>query len=90
MKHPKTTAFYSALLYLLLAGWSGVFASLPTAINGQALPSLADMLERITDSVVNISTHGAQATQYQYYFGNQQKSRKNGGNRYVIIVDEKK
>lgn len=90
MKHLKTTAFYSSLLYLLLIGWGIVFASLPTAVNGQALPSLADMLERVTDSVVNISTHGAQATQYQYYFGNQQKSRKNGGTGSGIIVDAKK
>jgi len=33
-----------------------VHARLPNAVNGQPLPSLADMLERITPAVVNIST----------------------------------
>ncbi len=33
-------------------------AQLPAAVSGQALPSLAPMLERVTPAVVNISTEG--------------------------------
>ncbi len=34
------------------------FAALPSAVDGQALPSLAPMLERTTPAVVNIATRG--------------------------------
>lgn len=50
-------------------------ARLPAAIDGQPLPSLADMLERITPSVVNISTEkGSGSTPvkdpvYRHFFG---------------------
>ena len=37
---------------------STVYAGLPNSVEGQALPSLAPMLERTTPSVVNISTTG--------------------------------
>jgi Do/DeqQ family serine protease len=90
MNHHKTTLLYSSLLYFLLTCWGLVFASLPTAVNGQALPSLADMLERVTDSVVNISTQTRQSAQYQYYFGNQRKLRKGGGTGSGIIIDAKR
>ena len=89
MSHNKRTPFYISLLYVSLTLWGIAFASLPTAVNGQALPSLADMLERVTDSVVNISTEGRQAKQYQYYFGNQRKLRRGGGTGSGIIVDAK-
>ena len=56
---------------------SGVaLARLPAAIDGQPLPSLADMLERITPAVVNISTvqGGGKSTPvkdpvYRHFFG---------------------
>lgn len=35
-------------------------AALPTEVNGQPLPSLASMLDRVTPAVVNISTEGRQ------------------------------
>ena len=37
-----------------------VCAALPTEVNGQALPSLATMLEKVTPAVVNIATEGHQ------------------------------
>ncbi len=46
----------SLLGLLLLALTTGAGAALPAAVDGDALPSLAPMLERITPAVVNIST----------------------------------
>ena len=43
---------------LLAAVAHNVVASLPPAVDGQALPSLAPMLESVLPSVVNISTEG--------------------------------
>ena len=42
----------------LLSGIQTGLAALPTAVNGQALPTLAPMLERVTPAVVNIATAG--------------------------------
>ena len=95
MNYRNVTSVYISLMYSLLAFFGIAFASLPTAVNGQALPSLADMLERVTDSVVNISTQGRSASgdavsrEYQYYFGNKQKRRKGGGTGSGIIIDAK-
>ena len=44
------------LTALLLAGASSLQAGLPAAVDGNPLPSLAPMLERVTPTVVNIST----------------------------------
>ncbi|MFT5224723.1 MAG: Do/DeqQ family serine protease [Polaribacter sp.] len=47
------------LLILALSTWlTVVSASLPVAVGGQALPSLAPMLEKATPAVVNIATRG--------------------------------
>jgi Do/DeqQ family serine protease len=43
---------------LLLSAVLPVNAALPTEVNGQALPSLSSMLERVTPAVVNISIEG--------------------------------
>ena len=48
----------AAALLLSLAPFSVPAAALPAAVDGQALPSLAPMLERVTPAVVNISTRG--------------------------------
>ena len=37
---------------------AGAQAALPMAVDGQPLPSLAPMLERVTPAVVNISAQG--------------------------------
>ncbi|MFZ2725776.1 MAG: DegQ family serine endoprotease [Methylococcaceae bacterium] len=44
---------FAALCLLSVNAWA---TGLPSAIEGQALPSLAPMLERVTPAVVNIST----------------------------------
>jgi len=60
-KIPFVSAFTviqrGVLLFFLSFGvaWSG---SLPLMVDGQALPSLAPMLEQVTPAVVNISTQG--------------------------------
>jgi serine protease DegQ len=47
----------SVFAAVLIGAWPGAgHAALPPAINGQAMPSLAPMLEHVTPAVVNIST----------------------------------
>jgi len=43
---------------LLAMFFSGAQAAIPDAVDGQPLPSLAPILERVTPAVVNISTRG--------------------------------
>jgi len=50
---PRYLFFISCLLFSHLA-----FAVLPHAVDGEELPSLAPMLERVTPAVVNIATEG--------------------------------
>ena len=50
------TGVWLALLLALGAAGGGVHAGLPAQLGGEALPSLAPMLERVTPAVVNIST----------------------------------
>ncbi len=73
-------------------------ARLPAAIDGQPLPSLADMLEKITPSVVNISTEqgGGKSTPvkdpvYRHFFGKKVPPAQPGksvGTGSGIIIDE--
>ena len=49
--------FHIVLLYML-SSLTIASATLPTSVDGQALPTLAPMLERTTPAVVNISTTG--------------------------------
>jgi serine protease DegQ len=50
-------------------------AALPTAVNGQAVPSLAPILERVTPAVVNINTKSVQYVRsrnsefYSWFYG---------------------
>ena len=55
----RKIALFAVILFSGAAP-STVFAALPTEVNGQALPSLATMLEKVTPSVVNIATEGHQ------------------------------
>ena len=48
--------FLRAACALLIAGAGATSAALPPAIDGQALPSLAPMLEHVTPAVVNINS----------------------------------
>jgi len=50
--------FIAGVLWLSLAVAQPIAAALPVAVEGQALPSLAPMLEQVTPAVVNIATKG--------------------------------
>jgi len=52
------TSFYPSFVLILLTLFlkQSSFAGLPTHVDGQALPSLAPMLEKATPAVVNIAT----------------------------------
>ncbi len=93
MKLKKHVLPFFVILIAMLSLNSVALARLPVAVNGQALPSLADMLERITPAVVNISTEGGSTTLkdpvYRHFFG--KKMPKSNGKRIGtgsgIIVD---
>jgi Do/DeqQ family serine protease len=54
------------LVILTLSTWlTVVCAALPVAVGGQALPSLAPMLEKATPAVVNIATRGITKQRWQ-------------------------
>ena len=87
----------TVLILLGLSSFGGVaVASLPQAVDGQPLPSLADMLDRITPSVVNISTQGGSDSTkvkdpvYRHFFGKNVPSNENKllGTGSGIIIDE--
>ncbi len=85
----------SLLFVLLLSFSSSVQAKLPFAVNGKPLPSLADMLEKITPAVVNITTEAAMQGAnlkdpvYRHFFGKRlpAKKKKTRGTGSGIIVD---
>ena len=85
-----------SILLFLLIGFSGIAqAKLPFSVGGKALPSLADMLEKITPAVVNITTETAMEGAnlrdpvYRHYFGKRipVKKKKTRGTGSGIIVD---
>ena len=53
----------SGLLIALLC--TPLQAALPVSVDGQQLPSLAPMLERVTPAVVNIATRGKSLRRYE-------------------------
>lgn len=69
------------------------FAKLPAVVNGQVLPSLADMLERVTPAVVNISAKSGSTSVndpvYRHFFGKSLPSKQGKivGTGSGIIVD---
>jgi len=84
------------VIIISLIGINGIaVARLPAVVNGQVLPSLADMLERVTPAVVNISTKGVSAATdvkdpvYRHFFGNSlpAKKKKTIGAGSGIIID---
>lgn len=96
----KFCHIFSRILLLCVIGLfiitSNAYARLPVAVNGQALPSLADMLEKITPAVVNISTEqGGKSTPvrdpvFRHFFGKNVPPAENGkttGSGSGIIID---
>jgi len=85
MKLNKTIVPLFAALVLvstMLVTPTSVEARLPSAVNGQALPSLADMLEKVTPAVVNITTEDNSQTAklnepvFRHFFGKRMPSKK--------------
>ncbi len=62
-------------IFLLMLVTASVKAGLPPAVNGQALPSLAPILEQVTPAVVNINTKSVQYVRsrnsefYSWFYG---------------------
>lgn len=88
----------SAVIWLLMScvlsmGWAG----LPASVNGQSLPTLAPMLEKVTPSVVNIATTDTIVQQspllndpfFRRFFDipEQRRERKRTGLGSGVIVD---
>ncbi|MBQ4849569.1 DegQ family serine endoprotease [Pseudoalteromonas sp. MMG012] len=71
------------------------FAKLPVAVNGQTLPTLAPMLERVTPGVVSIQVSGAKEVRrrvdpFDYFFGQPQprsQKRQFSGLGSGVIID---
>lgn len=59
LPHRLRATLAAACLILLACSPMAVRAALPLAVDGQPLPSLAPMLERVTPAVVNISASAA-------------------------------
>ena len=92
----KSPALSFVLAFVLVMSFSGATqAKLPIAVDGKPLPSLADMLERITPAVVNITTEAAiqganlKDPVYRHFFGKRlpAKKKKTRGTGSGIIVD---
>ncbi|NCT66915.1 MAG: DegQ family serine endoprotease [Rhodanobacteraceae bacterium] len=68
---PNLSCFLRAAPALLLTATLGAatpaFAALPPAVDGQALPSLAPMLEKVTPAVVNIASKTTVAIRNPYF-----------------------
>ena len=95
MKFFKTLTPALIVLVSMIGMSTPALAKLPAVVNGQVLPSLADMLEKITPAVVNISTKsGSTKTDvndpvYRHFFGKSvpNKKKKVVGAGSGIIID---
>ena len=87
-----STAIFSTALLL---SPTAVEAKLPVAVDGQSLPTLAPMLERVTPGVVSIQVSGAKEVRrrvdpFDYFFGNPQprnQKRPFSGLGSGVIID---
>ena len=75
----------------LLCSSSNIMAALPSSVNGVALPSLADMLEKVMPAVVDIATEGNRPSNgqsqgsYRRLFGAELPERARGTGSGIII-----
>ena len=91
----KTLTPALIVLVSMLGMSAPAVAKLPAVVNGQVLPSLADMLEKITPAVVNISTKSVSTKTdvkdpvYRHFFGEtvSTKKKKVVGAGSGIIID---
>ncbi len=56
-QHWMSKLVFSSLILITIISAS-LYAALPTEVEGEAMPSLAPMVERVTPAVVNIATEG--------------------------------
>ena len=92
-KYSVTTRgwLFGALLFGVIFGSSQAFSALPSSVNGQRLPSLADMLERVMPAVVDIVTEGVRPGSgrsngsYRRLFGTNQPEKSRGTGSGIII-----
>jgi len=50
---------FLSVIFFTLAFTQNAFAAIPASIDGQAIPSLAPMIEKTRPAVVNIATRGS-------------------------------
>jgi len=80
---------------LLLTGFSPTDAKIPAQVNGHILPSLANMLEKVTPAVVSIHAEGRQVIYdpassdpiLRHFFGDAIREKKTKGSGSGVIVD---
>lgn len=95
MNYFKKILLFVVILSVSLSVNNFAVAKLPTAVDGRLIPSLADMLDGIKDSVVNISTQGRTEDKtlrdpvLRHYFGKRLPAKKKApvGTGSGIIVD---
>lgn len=83
------------LFVSLLAGGNVACAKIPLQANGSPIPSLANMLSRVTPAVVSIHAEGRQVVYdpaatdpiLRHFFGDAIREKKTRGNGSGIIVD---
>lgn len=100
----KTSLLYSALalgIGLSLSSLPPANAALPAVVEGQALPSLAPMLEKVLPAVVSVHVEGTQVQrqripeEFKFFFGPNTPSEKQNSRPFeglgsgVIINAEK-
>lgn len=99
MKSIKQIAIGLSAILLAVGLLSSVHANLPQNISGQALPSLANMLEKATPAVVNIATEGTRRVNsqvfndpiFEHFFGGKVPSeRKSRGTGSGVIINAAK
>ncbi len=96
MKFRLTLLVFAVITAANLLGLSTLAtAKLPTQVNGTAMPSLADMLEKVTPAVVNIHAEGRQVIYdpattdplLRQFLGNRLREKRTRGSGSGIIVD---
>ena len=96
MKQRLTLLVCSITTVISLLGFSVVaIAKLPPQINGTPLPSLADMLEKVTPAVVNIHAEGRQVVYdpaltdpvLRQFLGNHVREKRTRGTGSGIIIN---
>ncbi|GAA4901527.1 DegQ family serine endoprotease [Ferrimonas pelagia] len=97
----NTPLLSAAVLCASLAAVSPSHAAWPSSIDGQALPSLAPMVEQISPAVVSVSVEGTQVARqnipepFRFFFGpnspqGREQSRPFRGLGSGVIIDAKK